>query len=130
MSQRNIDVFHRATAAINAREVPRDLLGPEFRIEGVGTTVTERTYHGVAGWREWMSDLYEVFADGARYEIEEIIADGDGFVVALVRVVGRGESAARPTRHRPRPSALPHVPYLLSDLPALSTTLRRKSYWV
>ncbi len=96
MSQRNIDLHSRGAAAINAREVPEELLAPGFRMENGVATAIENTYHGAAGWREWMSDLFEVFAEGARYEIEEVIADGDDFVVAMVRVVGRAASSRVP----------------------------------
>ena len=43
-----------------------------------------------------MSDLFEEFADGARYEVEEIVADREDFVVAMVRVVGRSAHSAKP----------------------------------
>jgi len=96
MSQYNIDLHSRGAAAINAREVPEDLLAPGFRIENYVTAVTDNTYYGAAGWREWMSDLFDIFAPGVRYETEEIIADGDDFVAAAVRLVGRGARSGMP----------------------------------
>ena len=96
MSQRNIDFWHRAAAAINAREVPEDLLAPELRMENLVTAVSDKTYHGPAGFREWMDDLFDGFAEGALFEIEEIVADGDDFVVGVVRVVGRGARSGAP----------------------------------
>jgi ketosteroid isomerase-like protein len=90
MSQRNIELHSRGAAAANAREVPLDLLAPGFRMENRVTAVTDNSYHGADGWREWMSDLFDVFADGARYEVEEIIAAGEDFVAAMLCVTGRG----------------------------------------
>jgi ketosteroid isomerase-like protein len=96
MSQRNIDLWYRAVAAINAREVPMSLLAPELRMENLVTAVSDKTYHGTAGFRDWMNDLFDGFAEGALFEIEEIVADGDDFVVGLVRVVGRGARSGAP----------------------------------
>jgi hypothetical protein len=49
---------------------------------------TDYTYRGPRGWREWMSDLFECFADGASYDTDESIAAGEGFVVASFLVTG------------------------------------------
>ena len=38
--------------------------------------------------------------EGARYEIEEILADGEGFVVARVRLVGHGARSGAPVALR------------------------------
>lgn len=100
MSQRNIDLHCRGAAAANAREVPVDLLAPGFRMENRVTAVTDNTYRGADGWREWMSDLFDVFADGARYEVEEIIAAGDDFVAAMLCVAGRGARSGLPITFR------------------------------
>ena len=99
MSQRNIDLFRRGAEAINARVVPEGLLAPDFRMEKVETAVTNKTYHGEAGWRHWLSDFFEVFEQGARFE-DEIIADGDDFVVAKVRLVGSGARSGAPLELR------------------------------
>lgn len=96
MSQRNIDLHTRGVQAANAREVPVDLLAPDFRMENRVTAVTDNTYHGADGWREWMSDLFDVFAEGARYEVEEIIAAGEDFVVAMLCVAGVGARSGLP----------------------------------
>jgi ketosteroid isomerase-like protein len=100
MSQRNIDLHRRMAVAINAREVPEELLAPGFRMENRVTAAVAETYYGAAGWREWMSDLFEVFAEGARYETEEIIADGDDFVVTTLRIFGRSTHSGMPLAFR------------------------------
>jgi ketosteroid isomerase-like protein len=100
MSQRNIDLHTRGAEAANAREVPEDLLAPEFRMENRVTAVTDNTYHGADGWREWMSDLFDVFAAGARYEVEEIIAASEEYVAAIICVSGRGARSGLPLSFR------------------------------
>src|ERR1019366_2531493 len=57
VEQRNIDVHARAVAAVVAREVPAEILAPDFRMEDPVTAVSDYTYHGGDGWREWMRDL-------------------------------------------------------------------------
>lgn len=100
ISQRNIDIHSRAVAAINARMVPEELLAPHFRMENRVTAVAAETYNGASGMREWMSDLFENFRRGARYEVEEIIADGEDYVVATVRLVGHSVRSGRPLELR------------------------------
>jgi ketosteroid isomerase-like protein len=96
MSQQNIDLAERLHAAINAGELPEELLSPDCRIEDVKTAVTENTWYGMAGMRQWMSNVFEAFEEGARYETEEIVADGEDFVVARVHLVGRGARSGAP----------------------------------
>ena len=61
-------------AAINAREMSHELaeelLAPDFYMENLSTAVTDKTYHGAAGVREWISDTFEVVGEGAHYETE------------------------------------------------------------
>ncbi|HEX4187064.1 MAG TPA: nuclear transport factor 2 family protein [Solirubrobacteraceae bacterium] len=96
MSQRSIELHERGVAAINARQIPEVLLAPGFRLENTSTAVTDKTYYGVDGVREWIHDFFEAFADGARYETEEVIADGDDYVVAVVRITGHGVRSGAP----------------------------------
>jgi len=100
MSQRNIDVHERVVRAVNAREVPDDVLAPDFQMENRASAVTDYTYYGERGWREWMGDLFESFAEGARYDVEEIIAVGEDFVAARFSVVGRGARSGQPLEFR------------------------------
>lgn len=86
--------------AANAREVPASLLAPEFRMENHATAVTDYAYHGANGWREWMDDLFEEFADGARLELEEVIASGEDFVAATFAIRGRGARSGTPLQFR------------------------------
>jgi ketosteroid isomerase-like protein len=100
MSQRNIDLHTRGAEAANARQVPEGLLAPGFRMENRVTAVTDNTYHGADGWREWMGDLFDVFAAGARYEVEEIIAASDEYVAAIICVSGIGARSGLPLSFR------------------------------
>jgi ketosteroid isomerase-like protein len=100
MSQANIDVHERAAAALNARELSDELadelLAPDFRMENTPTAVTDKTYYGAQGVREWLRDMFEAFDEDSRYETEEILADGEDFVVARTRIVGHGARSGAP----------------------------------
>jgi len=104
MSQANVDLYERGVAAMNAREVTdelaEELLAPGFRMENTSTAVTDKTYVGAEGVREWIRDMFEAFDDESRYGTEEIIAVGDDFVVARNRVVGRGAVSGAPVTLR------------------------------
>jgi hypothetical protein len=86
MSQEIIELHERGVAALNARELSDELaaetLAPGFRVENAATAVTDKTYCDVEGLREWVRDIFEGLDDDARYETQEIIADGEDFVVA------------------------------------------------
>jgi len=72
VSEANIELFERGAAAMNARAIPdelaEELLAPGFRMENVPTAVTDKTYVGAEGVREWIKDMFEAFDDDARYE--------------------------------------------------------------
>jgi ketosteroid isomerase-like protein len=93
--QRNLAAHSRAVAAVVAREVPSEILAPGFRLENRVTAVTDYTYQGEAGWREWMSDLFEMFEEGAEYG-EELITAGEDFVAANFRIEGVGARSGTP----------------------------------
>jgi ketosteroid isomerase-like protein len=98
--QRNIDAHHLVVEAVRAREVPEGLLAPGFSMENRLSAVTDYSYHGAVGFADWMSDLFEVFAEGARYEVEEILAAGEGYVAAMFCVTGRGARSQLPLEFR------------------------------
>ena len=99
MSRENVELVRRYTAAINAREVPEDLLAPEFQVETVATAVTDGTYHGSEGLRQWISDFFDVLGEDGRYEIEPIEA-GDDYVVGKVSIAGSGAVSGAPMNLR------------------------------
>ena len=92
MSQANVDVVLRLVDAINADEIPRELIAPDFELRNVTTAVTDSTYLGYEGGLQWRRDLFDVF-DDARYELGEVLAAEADYVVITNRVVGRGSSS-------------------------------------
>lgn len=95
MSQENLEIVQIFTAAINARQVPDELLAPDFRMDNVATAVTDRTYYGAEGVRQWISDFFDVLDDAARHDAEPIEV-GQDYVVAKLRIVGRGAVSGAP----------------------------------
>jgi ketosteroid isomerase-like protein len=69
-------------------------------MENTTTAVTDKTYVGAEGVREWIKDMFEAFDDESRYETEEIVADGENFVVARNRIVGHGARSGAPVTLR------------------------------
>ncbi len=104
MSRENVDLHERGVEALNARvlsdELAAETLAPDFRIENAATAVTDKTYYGAEGVREWVRDIFEGLDERARYETEEILADGEDFVVARVRLVGHGARSGAPVKLR------------------------------
>ena len=104
MSQENIALHERAIAAINARaladELAAEILAPGFRVENAATAVTDKTYYGAEGVRDWVRDIFEGMDEDSRYETEEILADSEDYVVARVRLVGQGVRSGAPVTLR------------------------------
>ena len=89
---------------MDAREISdalaEELLAPGFRMENTSTAVTDNTYVGAEGVREWIRDMFEAFDEDSRYETEEILDEGEDFVVARNRVVGHGARSGAPVTLR------------------------------
>jgi ketosteroid isomerase-like protein len=104
MSKENIDRHERFVEAVNTREISdeiaEELIAPDCRIVNISTPVTDNTYSGVVGMRKWLSDTFDGLDEGTRYEIEEVVADGDDFVVARMRLVGHGARSGAPVALR------------------------------
>jgi ketosteroid isomerase-like protein len=104
VTQENIDVGLRLIAAINTREISdelaQELIAPDYLIENVSTAVSDNAFRGAAGLRQWMSDTFEAVDDDARYEVEEILADGEDYLVTRVCIVGRGARSGVPVALR------------------------------
>jgi ketosteroid isomerase-like protein len=104
MSRENIDRHERFVAAVNTREISdeiaEELIAPDCRIVNISTPVTDNTYSGVAGMRKWLSDTFDGLDEGTRWEVEEIVADGDDFVVARMSLVGHGARSGAPVALR------------------------------
>jgi ketosteroid isomerase-like protein len=104
MSPSNVELHRRGVAAIDSRlfsdELFEELCAPEFRMENTSTAVTDKTYRGASGVRAWIEDFAEAFDVGAHHEIEEVIAEGEDFVVSVLRWTGRGSRSGAPLELR------------------------------
>jgi ketosteroid isomerase-like protein len=100
MSRQNVTLYERFIAALDTREmsdeVAGEILAPDFRLDNLDTAITDKTYHGASGVREWITDTFDGLDPDARFQIDEILADGDDFVVGRVRVVGQGARSGIP----------------------------------
>jgi ketosteroid isomerase-like protein len=100
VSQQNVEVQRLSVDAINAAELTDELHAclctPDFVMANPTTAVTERSYQGADGVRAWIADFGEVFAGKPLLKIDEIIADGDDFVVSRMRWTGRGSRSGAP----------------------------------
>jgi ketosteroid isomerase-like protein len=95
MSQENLELLRRMAAAINADDLPDGFVTEDFELSNATTAVTDATYHGYEGALQWRRDMFDV-VDDARYEIDEILAAHDDYVVAANHLVGRGSSSGAP----------------------------------
>jgi ketosteroid isomerase-like protein len=100
VSQENVELAYRYGEALNARQVPDGLLAPDFVMVNAETAVTDKTYAGVSGVIEWTQEIFEAFDAAARFEIEEVVADSDEFVVTLNRISGVGARSGAPLLFR------------------------------
>jgi hypothetical protein len=97
VSRENVDLYRQVGEAINSPDgVPEALLAPQFRIENIVTAVSDKTYYGAAGCREWLRDIADAYRAGARLEIEQIIADEDDFVIGRLAFAGTGARSGAP----------------------------------
>lgn len=87
-------------AALNAREVPLELLAPGFAMKNCASAVADYTYRGAAGWRDWMNDTFEEFSDTAHVKIEQIVAATDELVVASFCIDGSSARLGTPLSFR------------------------------
>lgn len=99
MSQQNVEIMRRVVDAINADEVPRELIAPEFEMTNATTAVTDATYLGYEGALKWRRDLFDVIED-ARFEVDEILASGPDYLAVSNRIVGQGSTSGAPLEMR------------------------------
>jgi ketosteroid isomerase-like protein len=100
VSQENVELAYRYGAALNQREVPDGLLAPGFLMVNAATAVTDKTYEGAEGVLEWTRDIFDAWHPESRFEIEQVVADGDDFVVTMNRIDGRGATSGAPLLFR------------------------------
>jgi ketosteroid isomerase-like protein len=99
MSQTSLEIARRFEEAVNARQLPDGLVAEDCTIENLPTAVTDKTYVGPEGAREWMLDMFEGFDDEAVFE-QEIVRAGDDHFVSLLSIRGRGSASGAPLELR------------------------------
>jgi ketosteroid isomerase-like protein len=99
MSEDNVEAVRRLIEAINADELPRDLIDPDLELKNATTAVTDATYHGHEGALQWRRDMFDV-VDGARLELREVLSSGPDHVAIANSLVGHGSSSGVPVELR------------------------------
>jgi ketosteroid isomerase-like protein len=98
MSQEKVEVLRRLAEALNAGEVP-DFVAANFRAENVNTAVTDKTYIGPDGLRQWRKDMFSPFSE-VQMQLDKVIAEGDDYLVAVTSLKGRGAASDAPLELR------------------------------
>ena len=93
--RRNIEAHELAMGAVAAREVPKSVLAPGFRMENRVTAGADEVYYGERAWREWLDDVLSVFVDGASYSVDDIVDAREELVIASFSICGRGVTSGR-----------------------------------
>lgn len=95
----NVASVERLVEAINANDLPRDLLTDDVELKNATTAVTDATYVGYEGGLKWRQDFFDVMED-ARYILDELLAATDDYVVIANSLVGKGASSGVPVHMR------------------------------
>jgi hypothetical protein len=98
--QANLDAHGRVLEAVNAGRVPENELAPGYRMQNHVSAVTDYEYFGVAGFGDWIRDVFEVFEEGARYVAEEILEVGEDYIAGRYSISGRGARSQSPLEFR------------------------------
>jgi ketosteroid isomerase-like protein len=97
MSQENLEIARRLNEAVNRGDLPAvlELLDPAFewwdRADDPGATV----HRGHAGYSKFIAELDANVVE-MQVELKELVDVGDGYVIADVRVHGRGRASNAP----------------------------------
>lgn len=87
MSQENVELFHRALAAMNEQDLDAFLAVMDDQVEAVPRiAAVDGAYRGPAGIRDWWNGLYGVFPD-LTVEVIQLRDPGD-LTVAAIRLRG------------------------------------------
>lgn len=97
--EENVEVVRRLVEAINANDLPRDLMTEDVELKNATTAVTDATYVGYEGGLKWRRDFFDVM-DDARYVLDEVLATGPDYVVIANSLVGKGSSSGAPVDMR------------------------------
>jgi len=97
MSQENVEVFKRAVAAYNRRDIDAflEMFDPEAEWHSLTQVMfggEESVYRGHRGIREGVEDMDEALAE-LQVECSEIRDLGEGIIVVIGHVRGRGRAS-------------------------------------
>jgi ketosteroid isomerase-like protein len=95
MSERNVELVRRLADAVDTGDLPPEILTEDFELKNATTAVTDATYHGYEGALKWRQDFFDV-VDDAHYEVDEILAEGDDYVVIANHLTGTGSLSGAP----------------------------------
>jgi ketosteroid isomerase-like protein len=93
MSQENVELLRRLADALTAGEPIPEFVAADHRSENVNTAIADGTYTGPDGLREWRKDMFSGFGEDVRFQVDEVIAESDDYVVAVVSLRGRGAAS-------------------------------------
>jgi len=96
MSQENVELTHRATDALNRRDLDAYLALMDEDVEVISrlAPMGEGRYRGHDGFLRWQQNLRDVFPDW-HAELVEARDVGD-FTMGLVRIRGHGDESGAP----------------------------------
>ena len=100
MSQENVDLVYRFREALNAREMPDDLLAPDFILTNAETVVSDGPYRGVGGAIDWARENLDLIEEERPLFIERIEAHQDDFVIVAILVEGTARLSQIPVVFR------------------------------
>jgi ketosteroid isomerase-like protein len=94
MGNPNVERVYELLAAYlqGNEERIRQLIDPEGEIYGAPGIVNSGTYGGYEGFRQWVSQWEEAWAE-ISYDLGEIVEVDESMLVVPVHVVGRGASS-------------------------------------
>jgi ketosteroid isomerase-like protein len=95
VSDEHVEIVRRLAESINTGDVPPEILTDDFELKNATTAVTDATYHGYEGALQWRQDFFDV-VDDPHFEIIEVLAAADDYVVISNHLSGRGTSSGVP----------------------------------
>jgi ketosteroid isomerase-like protein len=95
MSPEREELLRRLLDLINAGGDPSELITEDFELRNATTAVTDATYVGAAAALQWREDMVDV-VEGARYQIDDVLDEGDDYVVVANSLVGHGVGSGVP----------------------------------
>jgi ketosteroid isomerase-like protein len=95
MSPEREELLRRVVEVINSGADPRELVTDDFELRNATTAVTDATYLGPDGALKWREDMVDV-VENARYQIDEVLDEGDDYVVVANSLLGHGVGSGVP----------------------------------